>query len=215
MDPIEVAQNLKLLCEHMPREEVAKKFNLSTKGTLWVYLRLLDLSPRVQEYIRAWKIGMDTGYRISLLKDWREQEVLADAVLRHHLSSGEVKGIVQSLKKRNPNMPIEECIQLALKARPVIEEEHIIVTKMQDNTLKVLKEKSQESKVAIDELVRKSMEQFLPLNSIISLKVVDATVVMALRKDASKIFKDKAAEEKIKPENLVDAMIRKWLPDGK
>ena len=212
MDPIEVAQNLKFLCERMPREEVARRFNISKRATLWVYLRLLDLPEKVQELIRAGKIGKDKGYRISLLKDKREQEILADAAIKHHLSSGEVRGIVQSLKKRNPDMPIEECIQLALKARPIIEEEHVIVTKIQKDTLKTLKEKSEECGVVMEELVRKVMEkEVIPPNSITSLRFIDTTVILSLGKDCFKAFKDKARETKVKPEDLVETLIKKWL----
>ena len=212
MDPIEVAQNLKFLCEHMPREEVARKLGISEKGTLWMYLRLLDLAEKVQQDVRDGKIGQDAGYRISLLKDKREQEILADAVIKHHLSSGEVKGIVQSLKKWNPDMPIEECIRIALRARPIIEEEHVIVTKVQNDTLKTLKEKSEECGVVIEELVRKVMEkEVLPPNSITSLRLIDTTVILSLGKDGFKAFKDKAKETKVKPEDLVETSIKKWL----
>lgn len=211
MDPIEVARNLKLLCEHMPQEEVASKLGISKKGTIWVFLRLLDLPEKVQQFVSSGKIGKDTAYRISLLKDKKEQEILADAVMKHNLSSIEVRGIAQSLKKRNPDLPIEECIRLTLKARPSIQEEHVIVTKIQNDTLKALEKRSKENGVPMETLVRKSMSEALPQVSIASLKLVGTTVVMSLGKGDFKLFKEKALEKKVKLENLVETLINKWM----
>jgi len=214
MDPIEVARNLKILCEHMPQEEVASKLGISNKGTIWVFLRLLDLPEKVQEYVRTGKIGKDTAYRVSLLKDKREQEILADAVLKYNLSSLEVRGIAQSLKKRNPDLPIEECIRLTLRARPGVEEEHIIVTKIQNDTLEALEKKSKENGVPVETLVRKSMSEALPRVSIASLKLVGTTAVMSLGKEDFQLFKKKAEEKKIKLEDLVETLINKWMLHG-
>jgi len=214
MDPIEVARNLKILCEHMPQEEVASKLGISKKGTIWVFLRLLDLPQKVQEHVKAKKIGKDTAYRISLLKDKREQEVLADAVMKYKLSSSEVRGITQSLKKRNPDLPIEECIRLTLRARPGVEEEHIIVTKVQSNTLGALEKKSKENGVPMETLVRKSIAEALPQISITSLKLVGTTVVISLGKEDFQLFKKKAEGKKVKLEDLVETLINKWMLNG-
>lgn len=211
MDPIEVAQNLKLLCEHMPQEEVAAKLGISDKGTIWVFLRLLDLPEKVQTYVRTGQIGKDTAYRISLLKDKKEQEILADAVIKHNMSSGEVRGIAQGLKKSNPDLPIEDCIRLTLTARPGIQEEHIIVTKIQNDTLKVLERKSQENGIPIENLVRKSISEALPETTITSLKLIGTTVVLSLGKEDFQLFKNKAQEKKVKPEDLVETLVNKWM----
>jgi hypothetical protein len=172
------------------------------------------LPEKVQEYVRTGKIGKDTAYRISLLKDKREQEILADAVLKYNLSSSEVRGIAQSLKKRNPDLPIEECIRLTLSARQGVEEEHIIVTKIQNETLETLERKSKENGVSMDMLVRKCMLEALPQVSIASLKLVGTTVLMSLGKEDFQLFKKKAEEKKIKLEDLVETLINKWILHG-
>lgn len=211
MDPIEIAQNVKILCEHFPREEVARRLGISKGGTLWVYLKLVNLPEKVQSYIKAGKIGQDTGYRISLLKDLKEQEILADAVMKHHLSSGEVKGIVQNLKKRNPELPIEECIRLTLKARPSITEEHIVITKMKTDTLESLKKESQREGIKVEELLKKSLSELLSPKSVNSLKLFNRTVIMSLGKDDFRLFRNKAQEINVKLENLLDALVKRGL----
>ena len=211
MDPIEIAQNLKILCEHFPRDEVARRLGISKGGTMWMYLRLLNLPENVQRLIKAGKIGQDTGYRISLLKDPKEQEVLADAVIKYHLSSGEAKGIVQNLKKRNPELPIAECINLALKARPSITEEHIIVTKIQTGTLELLKKKSQKEGVHVEEILKKSLLELLSQKSVSSLKLINTTIIMSLGKEDFRVFKNRAQEFKVKLENLIDVIVKRGL----
>lgn len=211
MDPIEIATTLKLLCGHMPREEVARRFNIDERSTLWVYLRLLSLPKKVQQLIRNGKIGMDAGYRISILKNTEEQEILADAIVKYRLSSGEVKGIVQSLKKRNPDLPIEECIRLALKARPLIEEEHLVITRIKDGTLLTLRNKSQLCQMSLEEMVKKCIEKHFPPQGITSLKLSDTKVIISLTKEGFKVFKEKAKNLKIKPEHLVEFLVQRCL----
>lgn len=209
MNPIEIAENLKILCDHFPRSEVARRFGISEKSTLWVYLRLLTLPERVQDLVRAGKLGMDVAYRISLLTDKREQEILADAIIEHRLTSNEVKGITQALKKRNRNMPIEHAVSLTLKARPTISEEHIVVTKVENDTFNALMKKSQEKQMPIEELVKKSLVEILPLSSLSSLKMVDTMVIISLGEEDYETFRAKAKEKKIRLENLVDLLARK------
>lgn len=211
MDPIEIAQNLKILCENFPRDEVARRLGINREGTLWVYLRLLNLPEKVQRDIKAGKIGQDTGYRISILKDPKEQEILADAVKKYHLRSGEVKGIVQNLKKRNPELPIEECIRLALKARPSITEEHIIVTKIGTGTLEALKKKSQKEGIKVEELLKKSLLELLSPQGVNSLKLINTTVLMSLGKEDFRLLKNKAQEINVKLENLIDVLVKRGL----
>ena len=211
MDPIEIATTLKLLCDHMPREEVARRFNISERSTLWVYLRLLSLPAKVQQHMRDGKIGMDSGYRISILRNMEEQEILADAVIKFRLSSGEVKGIVQSLKKRNPDLAIEECIRLALKARPFVEEEHLVITRIKEDTLLALRKKSQLCQMSLEELVRKCMDEHLSPQSITLLRLSDSTVVISLTKEGFTAFRKKAKNLNIKSEHLVEFLVQRCL----
>ena len=211
MDPVEIAQNLKILCAHFPRDEVARRLGINKEGTLWVYLRLLNLPEKVQRDIKAGKIGMDSGYRISILKDPKEQEILADAITKYRLRSGEVKAIVQNLKRKNPELPIEECISLALKARPSITEEHIIVTRIGTDTLELLKKKSQKEDLHVEELLKKSLLEPLALESISSLKLIDKTIIMSLGKEDFRLLKNKAQELKVKLENLIDVIVKRGL----
>jgi hypothetical protein len=209
MDPIEIAENLKILCDHFPRDEVARRLGISEKGTLWVYLRLLDLPEKVQELVRTKKVGKDAAYRVSIRLNKKEQEDLAEAIIKYKLNSSEVKGITQSLKKRNRNMPIGEAIALTLKARPSVTEQHIVVTRIEEDTLEALKRKSEDQKTSIQELIKKSLGEILPSSSLTSLRMIDRMVFLSLDEESFKVLKDRAREKQIKLENLVDTLAKR------
>lgn len=209
MDPIEIAQNLKILCDHFSREEVARRLGINEKGTLWVYLRLLDLPEEVQELVRTKQIGEDVAYRITILRDKEEQIALAHAILEYNLNTAAVRGIVQALKKRNPDMPIKEAIDLALKARPVVTEEHLVVTKIEDKTLVALQEKAGLLQVPIQEILKKALMKILPPDSLTSIRLSNKLVFMSVNEEGFRILRSKAKEEQIKLEDFVDYLARK------
>lgn len=211
MDPIEIAESLEILCKHFSRDEVAKRLGISKRGTLWAYLKLLTLSEKVKDLIKARRIGQDVGYRISILDDPAEQETLAYAVMTHHLSSNELKAIVQNLKKRNLGLPIEECIRIALKARQKIAEEHVLVTKIQHNTLELLETKSQREKLPVEQLLRNSLLRIMPLTKIGSLKLINTTLIMSVGKEDFRLLKKEAQETKVKMEDLIDLLVNRGL----
>lgn len=211
MNPIEIAENLKILCDNFSQDEVARRFGISKKGTLWVYLRLVDLSDKVKDLVRARKIGQDASYRISLLKDPDEQGILADAVLDHNLNSSELKAIVQNLKKRNLELPIEECINLTLKARRKITEEHIVITRIEADTFRMLKERSHKDGLPIEEFLKKILSKSLPTLNFSSLRLVNTAVIMSLGKEDFRLLKDKASRTKVKLEKVIDVLVKRGL----
>ena len=122
-----------------------------------------------------------------------------------------MKGIVQNLKKRNPELPIEECVRLALKARPSITEEHIIVTKIGPDTLELLKKKSQKEEIEVEELLKNSLLELLSPQSVNSLKLIKTTVIMSLGKEDFRLLRNKAQEIRVKLENLIDVLVKRGL----
>jgi hypothetical protein len=211
MDPIEIAETLNILCQHFPKEEVARRLGISKEGTLWVYLRLVNLSEKVKNLIKTGKIGEDVGYRISLLPNQREQEILAEAVVRYRLTSNDVKGIVQNLKKRNPHLSIGECIEIALKAKPIIQEKHVVITRIKNDTLELLKNKAKRESCSLEDVAKKCLQEVFPSEALKSLKMMGTTVVLVLEKKDFNLFKHTAAEMKVKPEILMDVIIKRGL----
>lgn len=209
MNPIEIAENLKILCDHFPRAEVAKRLGIDERGTLWSYLRLVDLPEEVKQLVREGRIGRDAAYRLTIRLNKQEQGAVANAILKYGLKSDELKGIVQALKKRNPSMSIEDTISLTLKARQQVTEEHVIVTKIEDDTFAALCRKSNETGILVQELVKKALTEVLPESSLSSLKLNGQLVFLTLSAEDYKNLVSAAHERRIRLEDFVDALSRK------
>jgi len=209
MDPIEIAESLKTLCDHFPRAEVAKRLGINEKGTLWSYLRLVDLPEEIKQHVREGRIGRDAAYRLTIRLNEQEQKAVADAILKYRLKSDELKGIVQALKKRNPNMSIEDTISLTLKARRQVTEEHVIVTKIEDETFAVLSRKSNETGIPVQELVKRTLTEVLSESGLSSLRLNGQLVFLTLNAEDYKNLVSAARERRIRLEDFIDALSRK------
>lgn len=211
LDPITTANILDKLCKRSSQKEVARKIGVSSEQ-IRQFRCLLDLPKNVKKLVEDRKIGIDAGYRISLLKNEDEQEILAKAIIDRKVTSNEVRGIVQSLKKWNLNMPISECIELAIKYRRIIEEEHLLVSRIRERTLNSLKERSEASGISVDDLLEGILKETIsPEEGFISANNFDYTILLALKKEGFNTFKAEAAKSNIKLNNLVDRLIERWL----
>ena len=214
LDPITAAKTIELVCKSSSQAEVARKLSVSQE-TIRVFRRLLTLPESVQKLIKARKIGIDTGYRLSLMKSKDEQEILARAIVDKQLTSKEVRGMIQSLKKRNPHMPISKCIELAIKYRPIVEEEHLVVTGIQRDTLDALKKRSETSGILVDDLIKRILaETMQSAMDIISVKILDGVAILALKKDGFKALRTESHKLKVKVDNLVETLVERWLQKG-
>jgi len=211
MDPIEIAQNLKILCDNFSREEVARRLGISNKGTLWVYLRLLGLPSEVQDLVKKGKLGQDAAYRITIRLNKKEQIALANAIIQHNLTSNEIKGIVQALKRRNREMPIDEAVSLTLKARPTVTAEHVIVIKIEKTTLDSLKSKAECLGISVQELLRDTLLEVVPPSNLNSIRTTDQIVFLSVNEEGYRILRKLAKKERVKMENLVNFLAKKRM----
>ena len=213
MPPITTAKILDDLCKRSSQKEVAKRLGVSSE-TIRMFRRLLALPKNVQKLVENREIGMDAGYRISLLhKD--EQEILANAIIDKKVTSDEVRGIIQSLKKWNPHMPILECVELAIKYRPIIEDEHLLVSRIRESTLNGLKERSEASGILVDDLIKDILKEIIPTEKgFISVKILDYTILLALKKEGFNAFKAESIKSKVKLNDLIDKLIERSLENG-
>jgi len=211
LDPITAAKTIESMCKSSSQSEVARKLSVSQE-TIREFRSLLKLPESVQKLIKARKIGIDAGYRISLMESKDEQEILAKAIIDKQITSKEVRGMIQSLKKRNPHMPISECIELAIKYRPIIEEEHLVVTGIQRKTLNALKKSSEKSGILVDDLIKRILTEIMQSEGdIISVKTLDGVAILALKKNGFKALRAESQKSKVKLDNLVETLVERWL----
>lgn len=211
LNPITTAKILESICKSSSQVEVARKLSVSPE-TIREFRSLLKLPESVQKLITAGKIGIDAGYRISLMKSKDEQEILAEAIANKRIKTNEWRGIIQGLKKRNPHMPISECIELAIKYRPITEEEHLVVTSLQRDTLNALKKRSEASDILINDLMKEILTKIMPsTRDIIMVKIIDGAVLLALKKDGFKALQLEAQKSMVKLDNVVEVVMKEWL----
>jgi len=210
-DPIETAKSIDKLSKKYSRKEISKILGVSTE-MIREFLNLLTLSDKIQIKIKNREIGIDMGYRISLLKDKREQEVLLSAIIKNNITSDEVKGIIQSLNKNNPNMSMEDIIDIALKYRPIIEEEQIIITKFKKETLDQLLNISKLENINPSIIIKNILgKEFKNSEYILSANLHGQTLIIALKNEGYDILKDKSNKTKININYIIDELISKGL----
>jgi ParB family chromosome partitioning protein len=131
LNPIEEAQAYRTLIENvgMKQQDVAECVG-KQRASVANALRLLSLSPQVQDRLRAGELNMGQGRALASLPDPREQERLADRAVRQGLSVRQVESIVaaflqggtdrkaRSAPRRDPNVvAAEESLQRAIGSR--------------------------------------------------------------------------------------------------
>lgn len=175
LDPISMAEGLKqALDRYGSVKEVAKKARVSTKQ-VEDFLKLLELPPKVREIIKKSKMGIDTARRLASRNFApEEQERLAIAVIEHKLSRNEVREIGR-FRAENPKLTIDECIQLMLGSRPVVERQYLVVAELKESFRASLSER------AIEEVIRK---RIVNPASLLSLKISGNLVFAKFREDA-------------------------------
>lgn len=209
LDPITVAEELKKLCEKIPRKEVARRFKIADR-TLRIYFKLLNLSESVKELVRSRKIPQDIAYRLTFLSK-EDQEDLAKRILETDLTNKEVRAIVQTLKRRNPDMPIEQCIELVLKYRPRAEEEFLIVTKLEPKVLSELNIKSKVYNLQLDDLLKEIMSEVIPADGLSFIKTKNEIVFLALNKQGRQAYKNAVKKMRIKDFQLLNVLVQGWI----
>jgi len=209
LDPIAVAEELQKLIRKLPRKEVARRFKIADR-TLRVYLKLLDLTEPVKELVRSRKIGQDLAYRLALLDNPEDQEVLGKTILEASLTNREVRAIVQTLKRRNPDMPIHQCVELAVRYRPRIEEEFLIITKIEPDTLQYLKTESIAENISLDDLLRRIALEVIPPNSLSSVRIKNEVIMLALDKQGDQAYRSAAKKMRVKDFQVLNILAQDW-----
>lgn len=210
-DPITTARKLEALLKVTTQKEIAKKLGVSQE-MIREFLRLLTLSSNVQELVRARKISIDEGYRLSLIENKNFQEALANSIVAHTLKAKEVRGIVQSLMKRNPDMSVSEGVELVMKYRPIIDTEDLVVTSLDRVTFERLKAEAEKKTMSVNALLEEIVRPIVRDPSHLkTVKTINKAVLMVLTKEGFSEFVTESKRLKIRPNDLVESLTKKYL----
>ena len=213
-DPIWTASQLEALLKVTTKKEIAKKLGVSQE-TIREFLSLLTLPGKVQDLVRERKIGIDSGYRLSLVENENLQEALATSIVAHTLTTKEVRGIVQSLMKRNPDMSVSEVVDLILKYRPVVDTEDLVLTSLDRETFEKLKEEAEKKKTSVDSLLEQIVRPLVRDPSHLkTVKTISKTVLMVLTKEGFREFETESKRLRIRLNDLVESLTKRYLQTG-
>lgn len=211
---IETAEILGELCKKSTQSQVARRLSVSPE-TVRHFLRLNKLSDYVKELIVNNLIGLDIAKNISYLDDFNEQREIADAVIKETLTTKEIRGIIQNLKKRNPDMSIRHCIDIALKYRPQIQTDDLVVADISDNTLQILEKNAKNNNVSINVLlfnILNEIEQFC--DKIVNIELFGRIIFIIFNNTSSITILEKLSNKfNVKLEDIFDKIIRNKLEE--
>ncbi len=110
--PVEVAETLKISIDAGSKlSELASALHLDGTSMVTRFLRLLDLSPQVRDWVDWGESGSTIGFtaasELSRLSDSGEQNQLGRAALENQLKSSEVREVVQI--RRRSKRPLAAC----------------------------------------------------------------------------------------------------------
>ena len=128
--PLEVAETLKVSIDAGAKlSDLASALHLDGTSMVTRFLRLLELSPQVRDWVDWGESGSTIGFtaasELPRLADSEEQNQLGRAALENQLKSSEVKEIVQ-LRRRSTRL-VGECIDEIIRMRPHVEKLHLFI----------------------------------------------------------------------------------------
>lgn len=139
--PLEVAQALRTAISAGTKlTDVASALHLDGTTMVTRFLRLLELSPQVQDWVDWGESGSTIGFtaasELSRLPDTDEQTQLSRAALENQLKSSEVKQIVQ-LRLRSKRS-LQECIKETMQMRPRVQKLHLFIGAIVEEEVRAL-----------------------------------------------------------------------------
>jgi hypothetical protein len=208
IDPVTLAE-LFVRSTSWTNEKIAKRVS-TTPRTVIMFKHLLRHPEEIKALLRAQKISIDEGDRLSSLKEVFAREFLAKAIADNTLTADLIKKIVR-LKNRNPDMPIENCIDIIQKSKPIVETRHIFVTSIEKTTSKALNEKAEQGQISPSDLLRKILEGSLPNSgSLLSIVIHNGTILLILTSEGLQALRQKSAELKVPLNELLEALTKQF-----
>jgi len=212
LSPLEAARKLD---EELGRGVRPEQYPVSSY-TIRKFLSLLNLPKPLQKMlgwggIKRGEIGLEAAYRISTLKERRDQEKLAKETVERELSQKEVSKVVR-YKRRLNEKPIEDCIDSVVEMRP--KKRHLFISQIKEDLLKRLEENADSEGIETNNLLLKILYNHLPEDSLISLSLKENFVIIFLNEQGEKAIKRQAQELVIPLDDVVNNIISRELVDN-
>jgi len=206
VDPVTVAQ----VFANTPwsDEEIARRFSV-TPRQIAMFKRLLKLGEKEQELVRARKISIDQGVRLSSLKDPALRQLLVEVIINRALSADIVSQVIH-FNKENPGVPIEYCINTVIKSKP--KTRHVFGARIERNTSVALGKKAQDIGVSSSDLLKKIVEDSLSIEGSVRFAFMqNGSSFLMLTPKGWETLRRKCSELGVPLDEVVEAIAKLWL----
>jgi hypothetical protein len=197
-------------------QELARVFH-TTARLVGMFKSLLSLPEDIKDYVRTGKISsLDKAVRIASLKDTGSQLFLAKAILTDPatFTAPTVSKIV-TLKNRNKDMSIEECVEKVLKSKPIVENRYVLVTAVEKALSQTGSEKATEEGISFSDFVKKTIRQILPSDdSLLSIMTHNGMILLTLTAEGWQALRQKSGNLGVPLDELVETLLKLALSKG-
>ena len=163
LTPIEVAEGIAVLRDHkMSTKNIRELLMLENDSMILKFERLLELSLEIQHLIdwgqSSSTIAFTSASEIAKLKDFQDQKLIADIIIKEKLTKTEVIQIIQA--KKRSNKPLSTCIDEVIKLRPQIDRKFVYLGAIiNKDLLSILLQKTQLER---DRLLEGALTKIIP-----------------------------------------------------
>ena len=215
LSPVEVANEIGVMCDDLGGDlkEVINRLPVST-DIVKEFLCLNKLPPEIQGVV-TWgesskedgSIGFSVAAKISRLNDHNDILKLAATVLdmTRPVTKEEVKGVL-SLKKTNPDKPIDECIREVLNVTRKITIHHFLFICNIKSDIVTLLDNNQSGKNARDQVMI-VLNDIFPTGTLKDVKVTNERVRLALNEEGWKFISTYTDRHSTTRQNVVNHML--------
>jgi hypothetical protein len=194
-------------------KELSKKLPISAR-MVGMFKSLLSLPETIQPYV-AWTggISIDKAQRIASLKDdLVSQHFLAKAIMDNPaVFTAPIVAKIVSRKSRNKDLPIDACVNMVLKSRPIVENRYVLVTSISGELIKLLEKKAEEQEVSPHNLLKEVLRQNIPENTIVSMVMHNGIILLILEGEGWSVLRQKAGALGVPIDELAENLIKNWL----
>lgn len=209
--PIDAITVAEIFSNSQSNALIAKKTGISTR-MVGMFKSLLSLSDETKASVRTGRISIDKAVRLAALEDTKAQELLSKAILAdpRMFSAPNVSRIV-SLRNRNPDMSVEECINRVLKAKPLVENRYVLVTDLREKLSELSKRKAVQEGTPYAQFLKEATQKSLPEGSLRSLIVHNDVLLLILTSEGWQALRYKALEFGVPLEEVLDHLVEQAL----
>lgn len=216
LSPMDVAREIEMLQKDLDNDqnELVKRLPIK-QDMIKQFQSLLKLPPQVQDMI-VWgeskretgALGFSVAARIAMFNNPSDVLKLVGTVteMSHSVTKDEVKNIL-SMKRRNPNISIEDCLLEILNiSRPITIIHYMFISGLNPDIIQVLKKSSQELNQDIHQFAANVLCTIFPERSVEKVKIFADCARLSLAEEGMNFIAKYSKSHNILRQNVLNHM---------